>query len=295
MNLLVQTKKPLIPFKYIFLVLIFIVFTMFSVIPMKTKLYTNSIYRLVVKTEMNIKTWNWYKIEGQHFIVKYQSSDKNIANMVLKNAEDNFLPVTEKFNYYPQGKTLIIVYPDKQSLSKSFGWSANETAQGVYWEGVIRILSPNSWITSSNAKKEEKIFASKGPIAHEFTHLVVDYLTKGNYTRWFTEGIAQYNEYLITGYKLPNDEFDVNKLYSLKDMDDNYDNLPDQSLAYRESLVAAEYIVDNYGTAKLNDIMTQLGKGYTMDQALINVIGVNQKQFESNMHNWLENNMNEMM
>ena len=55
-----------------------------------------------------------------------------------------------------------------------------------------------------------KDYFKEGPMVHEYTHLVVDELTGGNYSRWFTEGVAQYVEQQVTGYTLDMD-FDVDE------------------------------------------------------------------------------------
>lgn len=288
-------QKPLPWYIYVFFAFLILTFTLLWINPVTSKAYLYGVFRELAKTEMTIKTWNWATVESDHFIVKYTSADKNIAKMVLQNSETNYKLVAKNMNYYPKQKIQVVIYPTRETLSRSFGWDANESAMGVYWAGVIRILSPNAWIESSNPNKMATVFQSKGPMAHEFTHLIVDYLTKGNYPRWFTEGVAQYNEYNITGFKLPNDEPDLSlQLYALKDMDSNYDNLPDQGLAYRESLVAIKYIVQNYGRDKVSALMTELGNGYTMDQAMQKVLGVNLNQFESDWHDWLKDNMAEM-
>ena len=70
----------------------------------------------------------------------------------------------------------MVVYPDTASLAGSIGWNRNESAMGVYWAGSIRILSPGEWIKGDALEKQ---FKQEGPMVHEFTHLMVDEITKG--------------------------------------------------------------------------------------------------------------------
>ena len=111
-------------------------------------------------------------------------------------------PVNKRLGFNPQGKSLVLIYPTREALGKSFGWAADQSAMGVYWAGVIRVLSPMAWVESAVTSEVEKEFRSSGPMVHEYTHLVVDYITRGNYTRWLTEGVAQYVERDITGFVL---------------------------------------------------------------------------------------------
>lgn len=263
-------------------------FTVRSALPGQM-VYT--IVREVLKAVASLETRNWPTVEGQHFIVYYQpgSGDKEMARLVLEDSEKIYGNVADAYKYPGGGKISILVYPTRQALGRTFGWDASESAMGVYWGGVIRVLSPEQWIDQSDKAKMAEIFASTGPMAHEFTHLVVDYRTKGNYTRWLTEGIAQYKEWQVTGFQFNEPGSNLQgQLYPLSSMDEGFDSLPNQALAYRESLSTVRYIAEKYGEGKINLLMDALGKGQTMDQAFTSVFGVNLSTFEGDWHKWLE-------
>ncbi len=65
---------------------------------------------------------------------------------------------------------------------------------GSIWAGLIRVLSPRAWMGDTPVSQQQQVFQSQGPVADEYTHLLVDYKTGGNYTLWLTEGLAQYAE-----------------------------------------------------------------------------------------------------
>lgn len=158
---------------------------------------------------------------------------------------------------------------------------------GVYWTGIIRVLSPNLWVMARDTAEYREVFMESGPMAHEFTHLVVDYLTKGNYTRWFTEGLAQYEEYKLTGFEFDDPGSSLNQpLYRLSEMDLAFDNLSNQSLAYRQSYLAVSYIAVEYGEESLKAILESLGKGNKMDRSFREVLGISLETFEENYQNW---------
>lgn len=255
--------------------------------PIVAKSYIYRVIREASKISMMWQTRGWQETSGEHFIVRYEPQDNNVANLVLRVAENSYKPVSQKFGYIPNGKTLIVVYPSKESLNKSFGWDADESAMGVYWAGVIRVLSPNAWIEEKSPQQLAQVFESEGPVAHEFTHLMVDYATGGNYTRWLTEGIAQYEEAKITGYHMDHPKITViDQMYPLKNMDRNFDNLQNQNLAYYESLQAVNYLVQHYGEQGIGELLTQLGHGLTMEQSFQRAFGISLDQFESNFKAW---------
>lgn len=147
---------------------------------------------------------------------------------------------------------------------------------GVYWAGVIRVLSPKAWIEGEDLAAR---FQSEGPIAHEYAHFVVDYLASGNYPRWLTEGIAQRIERKITGYEMPLTGTET--FYPVEDMDSKFDLLPNQSMAYRQSLAMVDFFVLTFGQDPLYYVLQELEKGRSLDQAFQTALGCNVKEFES--------------
>lgn len=259
----------------------------FILAPTITKSYVYKAFREVSKINMKWQTRNWNEIQGDHFIVRYENSDTKNAEMVLATAEKSYKPVSERFGFFPKDKTLIAVYSSKESLGRSFGWAADESAMGVYWAGVIRVLSPSVWVDETDPERITEVFENEGPIAHEYAHLMVDYITSGNYPRWFTEGVAQYEEEKLTGYLL--DERDIThpgELYSFSSMDKEFDSLADQNLAYYQSFQAINYIVDHYGEERLQKILLDLGKGSSMEKSFRDNLGESMDQFEQNFKAW---------
>ena len=64
-------------------------------------------------------------------------------------------------------------------------------------------------------------------------------------------------------------------------MDKEFDLLPNQSAAYRQSLAMVDYLVSMYGEDALLHILDSLGKGENLDRAFKESIGLNIKDFEN--------------
>lgn len=256
------------------------------------KFYGYGMIRELMKVHTVIGTWNMDKLTSEHFYVKYRPEDRDEAKLVLDTAELFYRPVTGDFGLYPRSRVPLILYSSREEMNKTFGWEANETAMGVYWAGSIRVLSPKAWVGDTDPARVKETFISSGPMAHEFTHLMVDYLTGGNYTRWFTEGVAQYEEYKLTGFEFNDSAGSLRQpLYSMKDLTVGFDNLPNQSLAYRESLTAVRYIVQHYGEKALYEIIKELGAGTEFNQAIYNVTHLDDAQFEAHWQEWALNSV----
>ncbi len=250
-------------------------------IPTGVRYYGYGLIREVVKAHTIIGTWGMAKLTSEHFYVKFKPEDRAGAKLALETAEHFYHPVMEDFGFMTDTRIPIIIYTSRDELNKSFGWEANESAIGVYWTGTIRVLAPGVWIDETEPGRIRETFISSGPMAHELTHLVVDYLAGGNYPRWFTEGVAQYEEYKLTGFEFNDPAGSLRQpLYTMKALTDDFDALPNQSLAYRESLAAVRYIVYRCGEEALYDLIKKLGRGLDFGRALEEATGMDEALFE---------------
>lgn len=258
-----------------------VVFGMLSKQPNLPKTVAYKFVRQLVRLQTDLKTRHWAQIAGENFYVRHQAADTASAKMVLDAAEASFKPVNRMLGAEPEGAIPIVLYPDKESLNKSFGWDADQNAMGVYWAGVIRILSPLAWVEGDTFQRQQQYFWQNGPMAHEYTHMAVDYKTGGNYPRWLTEGIAQYVERGITGFQFRIPQLSGRSdLYPLRKMNGEFDLLPRQSVAYWQSLAMVELMVELQGMEGVRDLLDDLGQGQSFDRAFKKVYSMSPIEFE---------------
>lgn len=284
---IVTTNAALNKFLGITLAALLILAAFFMKFPYIIKNNSYTLLREGLRQKALWSTRTMTSLNGDHFKVRYTLGNEQDAALVLTAAERFYSPIAEKYGYTGQAKIPIIVYNSRAELNRNFGWEANESAMGVYWAGVIRVLSPQVWVDEPDPDRYREEFIQSGPMAHEFTHLVVDYITAGNYTRWFTEGMAQYEEYKLTGFEFDALPATLNQpLYPLAEMNQHFDDLPNQPLAYRQSYLAVCYIAEVYGEDSLKEILKNLAAGKQMEIALEKALGVEMKDFEEDYQNW---------
>lgn len=234
-------------------------------------------------------------IQGNHFLVYYTKRDANVAQMVLDSAEAVYAPVINRFGYEPSRPIPLVLSPDQTTLQQSFGWSNGDTTMGVYWTGVIQVLSPNAWLKGVPKEQRPAAFHRLSPLAHELTHYLLDYKTGGNYPRWFTEGLAQRVEYQVTGYLWVEPESNMHQqLYTLAELQGDFDTLSNQALAYRESYLMVDYLARTWGDDKLRNLVGDLAGGYTFERALQRTTGMNQPQFEQAWRTWVADHLDQL-
>lgn len=262
---------------------LFYVVAVFTELPLRPQMWLYPLVRKAAQAKLDYQTRTMPVYETEHFRIKYTSADAEVVSMVAEASEQAYESVTEFMGYRPQDKIIIVIQPGREELRQVFGWTGTETAMGVYWGGSIQLLSPRQWMKGESAAD----FMHSGPMVHEFTHLVFDYMTNGNYPRWFTEGLAQYVEYRVNGYEWRQTSNTLNQaLYSMPELEGNFDGLTNQSLAYRESFMAVRYIAEVYGTDKLQQVIVGLKQGKSMENAVRTATGLKYADFVTHWPAW---------
>jgi hypothetical protein len=256
--------------------------------PMMPKMVAYQGVKVVMRLKLDYRPGDWQQADEGSIAVFFQEEDRAAVPIVLAVSGEAYRQVNDVFNYTAAGKIPVMIYPDRIALNSSFGWEADVSAMGAYWAGVIKVLSPYAWIEGDDQQIIAEEFKYAGPIVHEYVHLVVDEKTKGNYPRWLTEALAQYWEREITGFEFDSPEGDLHQeLYELRDMDRQFDALPNQALAYSQSLAIADYLYNQYGHGQVEQLLSELGHGLTLNRALVSSIGLDLAGFEQDFFRWL--------
>ncbi|WP_129596305.1 hypothetical protein [Anaerophilus nitritogenes] len=247
------------------IIFIGIIFLLSSLIEYKNvlKVYAYPTLKKVQHELILFKTRDYQVRETDHFIIRYDFDDDAVIDLVAKASEEYYHQVCDTFSYYPKEKTVVIVYEDPEKLIKNASLKKGEPPMGVYLASTIQILSPNVWVPKD--QDIEHVFMNEGPMVHEFTHLIVDDIAKGNYPLWFTEGMALYQEYIQTGYSWGEGLSFDEKEYTMEQLKYDFENL-DQMLAYRMSFEVVKEMVQENGFEKLNHILYELGKGEKIEK-----------------------------
>jgi len=230
--------------------------------------------------------------ETKHFLIYYKPVDQTIIELVAEVAEDVYPPVVKAVGYTPTKKIPLIIYPDRTELRQAFGWNRGVSAVGVYFRGTIRLLSPNVWIKASASSQQSAAFKKLNPLAHELTHYLLDYLTAGNYPRWFTEGLAQVVEYQVSGYLWLEAQSTLRQqLFTLSELENRFDLLPNQALAYRQTYLLVDYMRLTYGDESLTGLIERLGQGMNFRQAVLVLYGASIEEIFLDWQDWVADNL----
>lgn len=225
-------------------------------------------------------------MRSENFEIKFEEPDRAVARAILDTAETARRSVLDDMGAQTTGKALIVLHPSAERMNEWFGWSYQGGAMGAYSRGVIHLLNPVAWTATDDLAKQIELFIRKGPMIHELTHMVLDRQTRGNCPRWFSEGLAQYEEERIAGIEPVGHGLMVTPV-RLRDLDRGFDSTTDEEIAYQRSYLMVRFLVDRYGPQAIEHIIAELGEGLSIEASLERCLETPVETIESNWVEWL--------
>ncbi|SHJ78343.1 hypothetical protein SAMN02745227_00655 [Anaerobranca californiensis DSM 14826] len=239
----------------------------------------------------NIVYRNYQWLIGENVDVAFTEDDKVFSQFILDLAEESYAVLQSKYNFKPNRRPLVVIYPSYEQLLNSLGWDESNKASGVYQNATIKLVSPRDWYPVNIIEDIKSVYKNYGPLHHEMSHFFVDFITKGNYPDWYTEALAQLEELKYLNIQWI-DESNQNpeRLYSFSELTKNFYNLENQGLAYRQALTIGIFLEEVYGDEVHIKLLHQLARGNSFENAVNNLFGISLIEFERNYINWIELN-----
>jgi hypothetical protein len=120
----------------------------------------------------------------------------------------------------------------------------------------------------------------KGAITHELGHMVTHQITYSPYgailPTWLDEGLAMYAQVNVDPYfkSTLNDAIAKNGLISVRSLSSPFSAIPQEAyLSYAESLSIVEFLIHNYGSDKMLQLLNLFKTGSSYDDAFKQVYG----------------------
>lgn len=195
--------------------------------------------------------------------VYYNGSRYSSAETIVSRVESSIGELSKDLGPVPMGTVNVIIYPEYEKMSIMMSLGPGSPALGAYYCGTIGIYDPDG---TSVFRPDRKSL-----VLHELTHYMLDYMTNGNITAWFTEGMALYEEYRVYGIEWAKDK-DYSDYYSIGELENGFYSL-DEVKAYRQSFLIVKYICENYGVTGINSIVEDLKIGKSIEQAVKEALG----------------------
>lgn len=249
----------------------------------------------------------WYSVESDHFIAHYHEGLERTAFTLLKIAEEVYKPVTEVYDYEPDGKIHIIIkdtddysnggayYYDNKILiwATALDWDLRGTSnwlRNVFTHefthmiqlGASRKLPRNlpafylQWMNYEEERRPDVLYG--------FPNVLVSYpIAMTVIPPWFAEGVAQCQAPGFT-YEHWDSHRDMilrtrtltGALLTLEEMGAYGKNTIGSESVYNQGFSLVRYISNSYGDEALRDISRGMKRvtNYSFDRALEKSIGL---------------------
>lgn len=219
------------------------------------------------------------KGHGGKFLVSYDAAvSRDLADRFLDTLENIYNSVGYDLGRYPAAKAPVILYSrkDYKNITDTPEWSG-----GVY-DGKIRL--PIGGVTEITPR-------IRATLRHEYTHVVIYDMTRGNCPTWLNEGLAEvegrmeHNPPIVELGRA----FKNNALLSFRTLEGEFFSLgrKEALLAYEQSYAMANFMVKSYGWHKVQEILLNLGKGMDMEAAVGAALGDYGLDYKKLQEEWL--------
>ena len=179
----------------------------------------------------------------------------------------------EKYDVNLDGPIVIEIFPKQKDFDvRTFGMP------GVA-RGYLGVCFGNVVTANSPASQGERPANWEATLWHEFCHVITLHKTRNRMPRWLSEGISVYEERQAnpTWGQSMNEEYRKFILYSgettpVSQLSSAFLAPKSPShlyFAYYESSLVVEYLIEKYGIDKLRALLTDLGDGKEINEALV--------------------------
>lgn len=194
---------------------------------------------------------------------------------VLESAANQ---IGAELGYFPEARVPVVIYKrdDFKTVTDSPDWS------GGFYDGKIRL--------PFGALKEITP-AMRGVLFHEYAHVIVFELTRGNCPTWLNEGIAEM--FARMQYNRPMPEFGraarKGALTDFRKLENGFANLAtaEAALAYQQSYALTNHLVSSYGWHRVKQILTALGNGADITAAIGTALADYNLSYDQVLSEWL--------
>jgi tetratricopeptide (TPR) repeat protein len=240
-----------------------------------------------------LKLLNSYEaITTEHFVIRVDSqADLILGRYMADFLEEQYPALVKQFGYEPETRTQFEIYNKSKGLSAHQWFSARMV--GLPWVQTIG-ASTGMIVALASPTASEKPFNWARVVKHEFVHILTLQKTNFNIPHWYTEALAVlseesprpevWNQLLLE--RVPRGE-----IMNLDNLNQGFirPKTPlDWQMAYCQSRLYAEYMIDRFGPEKTGELLAAYKNNLTTGEAIPKVFGVEKPVFEQGYRDYLD-------
>ncbi len=218
----------------------------------------------------------FHRLTGEGFVLRMQPREADLYGpevlRLLAKAKETLCP---KYDVELPAEVIVEIFPQQQDFAiRTFGLPGGAGYLGVCFGPVITATSP--------AAQGESPANWQAVLWHELCHVVTLTKTNNKMPRWLSEGISVYEERernptwgqrMNPAYREMTLSDDLTPVHALSSAFLESKSGLHLQYAYYESSMVVEYLISEHGLEKLLQVLTDLGVGMPINDALRRVTG----------------------
>ncbi|HEX6972745.1 MAG TPA: tetratricopeptide repeat protein, partial [Vicinamibacterales bacterium] len=202
-----------------------------------------------------------------------------MRDYVMPLAQEALRELSRKYRFTPKGPILVEMFPRHDDFAvRTLGLPGMLGALGACFGKVVTLDSPRA--------RDPGTYSWQATLWHEMAHVITLQMSQQRVPRWLTEGISEYEE-----TKARPDwgrEMEVpfamalerGKTLKVRDLNAGFTSPDTIALAYYQASLLVDHIVQTYGEAKLQALVSSYGQGLEGEAAIEKTIGVSIDQLQ---------------
>jgi tetratricopeptide (TPR) repeat protein len=227
-------------------------------------------------------------------ILKIQKKESALVRPYLQAELDKIIATYEKkYKYHLTVPVQVEAYPDHEDFAVRTMGMPGLGALGVTFNTVVAIDSPSA----ADPQRGPGSFHWATTLWHEMSHVYVLSMTNNRTPRWFTEGLAVYEETAINpdwGDRLDHPSVMAirdKKLLPIADLDRGYihPSFPEQVIvSYYQGGRTITYIVQKWGYDTVLNMIHDYADNMTTTQVIEKELKITPEEFDKQFIPWVE-------
>ncbi|MCH8241218.1 MAG: tetratricopeptide repeat protein, partial [Planctomycetes bacterium] len=226
--------------------------------------------------------------ETEHFIIRFDpQKDPGIGPFVANYMESIYEEVTGDFDTTLIDKTLIEIFPTQRSFAVRITGKPWIPTVGACSGRIIALASPRPDPALMGPFDLSRV------LKHEFAHTVTLAATKNRIPHWFTEGLAVLTENAerpFDWWELIAEAVRRDELFTIESINWGFmrpRKPTDRQLAYAQSEMVCEYLIERFGYDVLSKMIAWYRDGFTNEEVIRLKLGLETADFDRDVQRWI--------
>jgi tetratricopeptide (TPR) repeat protein len=234
----------------------------------QSNLLTKNLLEVLDELENDFET-----ITDGRIVMKLHKSEVGVMREhALPLAKESLAALEKRYNFTAQGPLLIEMFPKHDGFAvRTLGLPGMIGALGACFGRVVTLDSPRA--------RKPGDFSWQETLWHEMAHVITLQMSKNRIPRWLSEGTSVYEE-RRAGREWGR-ETDLSyaqalsegKTLDLTDINRAFSDPRLITIAYYESSLIVEHLIDTYGEPKFHEFIRSYARGLEDEQAFKEVYG----------------------